>query len=127
MPTPEMYFDYAESFTYLGLRSAQLMPPAMARLNPEVIRGGVLTDEVTATLITNERAAALVAEECDHSASECRRRGVQCAQLRQEWRSYERAMESYGVAVRRAAAADPPGPTPPPPVPPPAPPSWCQF
>ena len=127
MPTPEMYFDYADAFFYLGIRSAQLMPPVMARLTPEVFRGGILTEEVTATLVTNERAIGVVSDECDHSASECRRRGAQCAASREQWRAYDRAMEAYAMAVRSAASTDPPGPVPSAPQAPPAPPAWCQF
>jgi hypothetical protein len=127
MPTPESYFAYADDFFYLSVRAEGLMAPVLARLTPEVIRGGVLTEEVTATLITDDRAAQRVAEECAASADECRRRGVLCWDLREQWRRYREAVVVYGATARPTTDADPPQPLPPPPSPPPAPPSWCQI
>ncbi|MCU1343912.1 MAG: hypothetical protein JWL70_178 [Acidimicrobiia bacterium] len=127
MPTPEMYFDYAETFYLLEARGSMVMPPVKAGLTPDVIQGGLLTAEISGTLITNEAATNRFCMECSASADECRRRGVACAELREQWRQYRTAMVAYAAAAQAAAAMKPPGTVPPPPVAPPTPPSWCQF
>jgi hypothetical protein len=122
-----MYFAYATDFLSLQHQGQQLMAPVVARLTPDVIQGGLLTDEVNAALVADDRAAQRFADESGRAADECQRRGEQCRDLREQWQRYHQAMLAYGAAAQAAASSDPPVAMPPPPPPPPPPPSWCQI
>jgi hypothetical protein len=122
-----MYFCYATDFLSLQEQGHQLMGPVVAGLTPDVIQGGLLTDEVNAALVADDRAAQRFADESGRAADECQRRGELCRDLREQWQRYHQAMLVYRAAAQAATSSDPPVVLPPPPPPPPAPPSWCQI
>jgi hypothetical protein len=125
VPTPENYDDFAGELMRLAQASEILIAPATAAMGPDVLRGGVLTPEVIATLVTVERGATLCASETANASHQCLARAAICRQCRLEWQSFHRAMAAWAASA--TAASDPPASPGPPPTPPAPPPAWCQI
>lgn len=131
MPTASEFDMAAAKFDQAADMLHQLPNAPKAHFGPDVLTGGVLTDQVRDTIVeltdVSAQTAILAedrAETCRARADECRRHQALKDQYSDALTIYEENLRLYNQAVAAGATtAEPPIA----PTPPPTPPAWVEL
>lgn len=100
MPTQATFLAAASALDEVADDAEQLIPPVQRALTPDVLRGGLFTDEVHRAVDDADLTARVVAGNCRNAADECRVRAHACELYWQEVAQWEAATDRYVRQLR---------------------------